>query len=95
MIRCEKCGEELTHLQVDMFDRFGMDDWIDVPISEHVNGLYIDVQTNWCGYEFDDDDAEKRDSIRCPECKRFPFESDEIQSVEYERVVMFKTESAQ
>ena len=88
-VECEKCGCELTYLEIDMFDREGWDDFIEVPIEEHENGVFADVTLNWCGYELDDDDTDKRDCIRCPYCHQYPFKDEEIQTYEFERIVMF------
>lgn len=89
MIRCEKCGTILESVEVDIFDHEGSDYWCDVGFYEHDNGIYLDLPFNWCGHEFDDDDEDKRECIRCPHCKEYPFEDTEIQTYEFDRVVMF------
>ena len=88
-VKCEQCHKELDFLEVLHFNHEGGDFWLDVPMQEHGNGVYVDVSFNWCGHEQDDDDAEKIEAIRCPHCGRYPFNYHEIQTYEYERVVMF------
>lgn len=90
-IRCEKCGRELPHIEVNRFNHEGDDCWYAEPIIEHENGAFIDLHTpnTWCGAEFDADSEEARESIRCPHCYKFPFKCQEIQEYNILRVVMF------
>ena len=91
MIHCEKCGKEINMVNVNCFLYDGSDDWFQIELEEHINGAYVDLQTNWCGYEFDEDSEEVRDCIRCPYCGEYPFKCEEIQKYTVERVVMFTT----
>lgn len=91
MFKCEQCGCESHYIEIEVFDRSGGDYWEKFYVTEHENGYYVDVPFNWAGYEFDDDDDDKRGCIRCRHCHKFPFKDKEIQTYGYERVVMFAT----
>ena len=90
-VKCEKCGNELTYIQVNRFERDGSDSWQPENIETHKNGVYIDLHypQTWTGYEFDADSDDARQSIRCPYCHEFPFNDKEIQEYQIVRVVMF------
>ena len=88
-VECEHCHNELDYVEVDYFDHEGADHWEEVNFDIHENGIFIDLSFNWCGHEFDDDDADKGSCIRCPECHKYPFKDREIQTYEFDRVIMF------
>lgn len=86
---CEKCGSIILTLEADMFDHEGADSWVNVPAEEVPNNaVYIDLPTNWTGYELDED--EQVECVRCPRCHKFPFKGNEIQIYTIVRCVMFK-----
>ena len=88
-MKCEKCGHEIEHVEVDMFDREGADSWCDYLILEHENGIYLDLDRSWTGYGLSDE--ERVECIRCPHCHQFPLICTEIQEYEIMREVMFTT----
>ena len=88
-MRCVRCGKEIAALEIDMFNWDGSDEWVEVAIDDSDReAVVVNVSKAWTGDELSDD--EKRDTIRCPNCKRWPFKSDEIQTFEYVEIVMFK-----
>jgi hypothetical protein len=89
MVKCEKCGKEIKTLLVDIFNRDGSDSFYTHEIVEYAeNAACVDVDPNWTGNELSEEEA--LDTIKCPCCGKFPFDSEEIQAVEFVRVVMFK-----
>lgn len=91
-MKCEKCGKQINNLLVDIFTRDGSDRDFEVPISEHeVNAVAVEVNHNWVGDELSEE--EQKNTIRCPYCKQFPFESEEIQTEEVVRIICFKKEN--
>ena len=92
MVRCNYCGEPLTFegVEVLFFNYDGSDSWQKVDIHECDNeALYIDIPLSWTGYEFDDNDSDKYETIRCPHCHKYPFKCTEIQTYDFVEVVMF------
>lgn len=88
-MKCEKCGKEIDHLLVNIFNHDGSDRECSEPLQEcEEDAVYFDTSMNWTGAELSED--EQVDTIRCPECGEFPFKSKEIQTYEFIRVVMFK-----
>lgn len=93
-MKCEKCGKEITSLKVEMFNHDGSDSDVTHSFNEcETDAVVIDVDPNWTGNELDEE--EMADTIHCPFCGEFPFENKEIQTYNYVRVVMFKTERSQ
>ena len=89
---CEKCGNRITNVLVDMFDHEGADDFHEMPITAcGKSAAYIDTSANWTGYELSEE--EMPDTIRCPYCKQYPFVDTEIHVEEVVRVVMFRKQS--
>lgn len=88
-MKCEKCGQEINNLLVDVFRYDGSDDFDNHPIFEcEENAAYIETTPNWTGYEVSEE--EMLDTIVCPHCKQFPFQSKKIQVYDVVRVVCFK-----
>ena len=88
-MKCEKCGQEINALLVDVFRYDGSDDFDEHPVFEcEENAAYIETTQNWTGYE--QSEEEMLDTIVCPYCKQFPFQSKEIQVYDVVRVVCFK-----
>ena len=88
-MKCEKCGQEINTLLVDVFQRDGSDDFDEHPVFEcEENAAYIETTPNWTGYELSEE--EMIDTIACPHCKQFPFQSKEVQVYDVVRVVCFK-----
>lgn len=88
LVKCKCCGAMIDHVNVDFFNVFGDDAEIPCSFDVHENGaVELDVDSNWTGYELDDDE-EREKTISCPHCGKFPF-ADQIQVYEIVRVVMF------
>lgn len=74
MIRCKHCGYPIEYIKAPVFNRDGSDSdfSFDVNAPEEAGGIAcIELPTSWCGYELSE--GEMMDSIRCPNCNRFPF----------------------
>lgn len=87
---CSKCGETINTLSIDIFGREGDDYFHDIPIcgeDTETGACWVDVTPDWTGYDLSEE--EQRDTIRCPHCGKFPFNSDEIQTYEIVRIVCF------
>lgn len=88
-MRCEKCGAFLNGLELNMFERNGSDNWYNVPDEmADEEAVVVDTEQNWTGYELTEE--EMPDCIRCPKCKKYPFECREIQVYNIVRLVMFR-----
>lgn len=88
-MKCEKCGQEIDCLLVDVFRWDGSDDFDKHPVFEcEENAVYIETNQNWTGYE--QTEEEMLETIICPHCKQFPFKDKEIQVYEVVRIVCFK-----
>lgn len=91
---CEKCGKKIDHIITSVFNSYdGSDSEYSFPITYNEDGGCIQFSTtqNWTGYELSD--TEKKDSIRCPFCREFPFDAnEEIELYEPEEVVVMMWE---
>ena len=89
---CEKCGKKIDYVHMLRFNYDCSDNWRKVYINESENeeeeGVFIDTDCNWTGYELTEE--EQRETIICPHCERFPFNHKEIQVYDVVRVVCFK-----
>lgn len=86
-MKCICCGENIDHVNVSFFNRDGSDGDIAIPVNEcEENAVYMDLDTNWTGYELTED--EQYETIMCPKCGKFPFKK-ELQIHEIVRVVSF------
>lgn len=87
---CSKCGKVINELSINKFGREGDDYFYDIPISgedTETGACWFDTTPDWTGYGLSEE--EQKDTIRCPHCGKFPFESDEIQTYEFVRIVCF------
>lgn len=93
-MRCESCGKEINFLSVDVFNYDGSDSFQEYPFveDEETGAVSFDTSSDWTGYALSEE--EMMDTIECPHCHTFPFESDEIQVYEIVRVVCFKNDDA-
>ena len=90
MANCEKCGIALDTVDVNVFARDGSDYWqTEIPLHlADDEACWVDVGRDWTGDELDEE--EMIETIRCPNCKQYPFRDTEIQTYEIVRVVMFR-----
>lgn len=92
-MKCEKCGQKIDNLLVDVFRYDGSDAFDKHPVFEcEEDAAYIETTQNWTGYG--QSEEEMLDTIICPHCKQFPFKSTEIQVHDVVRVVRFKEAKA-
>lgn len=94
MIKCDKCGKELEYVNVLVFLRDGSDTWEKHPPIDNGDGcVIIETNANWTGYELTDE--ERRETIECPFCKKFPFGKEEIQAYDVVDVVCFSDKAGE
>ena len=88
-IKCEKCGHELEKLNVLTFARDGSDyeDKCEAGVCND-EAVVVETSKDWCGYELTEE--EMLDTITCPHCGKFPFESTELYVYDIVQVVMFR-----
>ena len=87
---CTKCGKPLNEVVMPFFQHDGSDAEERRPVTcdKNNDGTYavcIDASRNWCGYDLCD--SEKKEDIRCPHCKQYPFD-DESEIEESEPLVV-------
>lgn len=88
---CENCGKETNVLAFDIFDKYGNDEYLTLPIYEcPENAVYADLPLSWTGVDMSME--EQIDAIQCPYCQKFPFKLPEVQTYNIVRVVCFKNE---
>lgn len=91
MMKCEKCGSEISQVKINVFGRDGSDFYINVNTEEvEEDAVLFETDRNWCGYELSEE--EMMECISCPHCNKFPFKYKEVQVYDVVRVVCFKSE---
>ena len=92
MVKCEKCGNEIKTVKVNMFNYDGSDSSYEHELYEDNNVVFIDTNYNFTGYG---QDGYEYESIQCPFCGQFPFEYQTVDVQELVRVVMWPEEKNQ
>lgn len=95
-MKCLNCGEIIDEVLVNTFIYDSSDTEIKTPIEHIYNetgrklvGGIIRTTYNWTGYELTDE--ERKETILCPICKKYPFnKNDEIETNEVLEVICFK-----
>lgn len=88
-MKCEKCGKEISFLNVNHFNHDGSDSYLSITFEEVPdNAVLIETNKNWTGYDLSEE--EMIETIQCPYCHEYPFKNTEIQVEEVVRLVMFK-----
>ena len=89
-MKCEKCGSDITYVNMNRFNYEGDDCWVQYSINEEekTDVVYMDADCNWTGCGLSEE--EQMDTILCPCCEQFPFQHKEVQTYEIVRVVCFK-----
>jgi len=95
-MKCLNCGEIIDDVLVNTFMYDGSDIEIKAPIThiydentKKLIGGVIRTNSNWTGYELTDE--ERKETIVCPKCNKYPFnKDDEIETQEIVEVVCFK-----
>ncbi len=91
---CQCCGKPIDHLMVNMFAYDGSDSFEKTELSyiKESDCVAITTTQNWTGYELYDE--ERKETIVCPECGKYPFAPDiEIQLDEPVNVQMWLSNS--
>ena len=76
MILCNHCGWPVPHVLCSCFNHDGSTSDVLFPIAEphgHDGVAEFDLPTSWTGYELSEE--EQMDTILCPHCKKFPFDT--------------------
>lgn len=90
-MKCEKCGRELTAIELVMENFDGGNTITKHSFTEMDNGaVIVDTTPLWVGGELGLDEVH---TIACPHCGQFPFEDTEVQVYDVVRIVMFRKES--
>lgn len=90
-MKCEKCGKELSLINIDVFNHEGIDSFVSSSYNEYYkDAVVIDTNKNWAGYELSEE--EMIETIICPHCGKFPFNHKEVQVYDIVRIVCFKSE---
>ena len=89
-LKCKNCGAEIKEIRANVFNYDGSDSFYTFPVKQvpH-NAVEFETTIDWTGYELTDE--ERKDTIECPYCRKYPFDKKlEIQTYEILRVVCFK-----
>lgn len=90
-MKCEKCGKELSLINVNVFNYDGTDQFVSNSYNEYYkDAVVIDTTPNWTGYGLSEE--EMMETITCPHCGKFPFNHKEVQVYDIVRIVCFKSE---
>lgn len=89
-LKCKKCGAEIKEIRANVFNYDGSDSFRTFSVKQvPYNAVVFETDINWTGYELTDE--ERKDTIECPYCHKYPFDDKtEIQTYEILRVVCFK-----
>lgn len=94
-MKCLNCGEIIDDVLVNTFIYDGSDTEIKTPLeyvcdeNRKLVGCVVRTTMNWTGYELTDEERKK--TIVCPKCKKYPFnKDDEIQTKDIVEVFCFK-----
>lgn len=89
---CERCGKKIDRINTSVFNYDGTDLDHSIPILyEPYSGCITFTTTpNWTDYDLTDE--ERKEGIRCPYCRKYPFDKDcEIELYEPVNVMMWVT----
>ena len=90
---CRCCGKPIDHLMVNMFAYDGSDSFVKTGLNyiRDSDCVIISTSPNWTGYELDDE--ERKETIVCPECGKYPFdEAIDMEIVEPVDVMMWTSD---
>jgi len=91
LVKCEKCGKEMSYLLVDKFNHDGSDSFLKYSYNRIKGCVSIVTDRNWTGYELSEE--EMLETIVCPHCGKYPFQSKEIHVYDEVEIVMFPKEN--
>lgn len=89
MIKCKHCDKEISTIVTSFFDHEGSDYERELPFYVQDNAIVVSTNKTWTGHELSEE--EQIDTIKCPHCRKFPFEP-EIQVEEVVEIIMFTGE---
>lgn len=90
LVKCEKCGKEMPYVLVNKFNYSGSDSFLKYSYNRIGGCVSIVADRNWTGYELSEE--EMLETIVCPHCGKYPFQSKEIHVYDEVEIVMFPKE---
>lgn len=91
LVKCEKCGKEMSYVLVNKFNYSGSDFFLKYSYNRIGDCISIVADRNWTGYELSEE--EMLETIVCPHCGKYPFQSKEIHVCDEVEIVMFPKEN--
>lgn len=91
LVKCEKCGKEMSYVLVNKFNYSGSDSFLKYSYNRIGDCISIVADRNWTGYELSEE--EMLETIVCPHCGKYPFQSKEIHVYDDVEIVMFPKEN--
>lgn len=91
LVKCEKCGKEMSYVLVNKFNYSGSDSFLKYSYNRIGDCISIVADRNWTGYELSEE--EMLETIVCPHCGKYPFQSKEIHVYDEVEIVMFPKEN--
>lgn len=91
LVKCEKCGKEMSYVLVNKFNYSGSDSFLKYSYNRIGDCISIVTDRNWTGYELSEEEI--LETIVCPHCGKYPFQSKEIHVYDEVEIVMFPKEN--
>lgn len=91
LVKCEKCGKEMPYVLVNKFNYSGSDSFLKYSYNRIGGCVSIVADRNWTGYELSEEEI--LETIVCPHCGKYPFQSKEIHVYDEVEIVMFPKEN--
>lgn len=91
LVKCEKCGKEMPYVLVNKFNYSGSDSFLKYSYNRIGDCVSIVADRNWTGYELSEEEI--LETIVCPHCGKYPFQSKEIHVYDEVEIVMFPKEN--